>query len=140
MRKVPYTDMEIYQDSRVPVMRTMFTGIIKETEFKQSVITIMPDNTAIAIVLNTTVYVLNLKECIPGYKISIDPRTFDPDFREYYKLLDDEYVLFKQETSGMDLNVEECINRTWFSIPNYRLIDSITGLTDYESFQNEYEF
>ena len=138
MRKIPYTDIEIYKDPRVPVMKKILSGIIGKVDFRETIVTIMPDNNAIALCKLTTVFCLNLKECIPGYKIIIDPRTFSDEFVEQFKLEEDEYVSFNQASSGLYLNIDDTNMKYFYNISNYNLIDQIEGLTDYEVFQNEY--
>jgi len=135
MRRVPYSDIQIFSDARIPVMKKILSGIISDLEMKETIVTIMPDNNMIAICKLTTVFVCNLKECIPGYTIYIDPLTFDPEFVEKYKLQEDEYVSFNQNSSSIYLNIVEANNLYFYNINNYRLIDKIEDITSFEDFQ-----
>lgn len=138
MRKIPYTDIEIYSDPRIPVLKNILPGIVGITGMTESIITIMPDNNVIALCKLTTVFCINLKECIPGYKITIDPRTFIQDCIDEYKLKEDEYINFNQATSGLYLNIDDTNMKYFYNINNYPMIDKIEDITSYEVFQNEY--
>lgn len=136
MRKIPYTDIEIYSDPRIPVLKNILPGIVGTTGMYESIITIMPDNNVLALCKLTTVFCLNLKECIPGYKIMIDPRTFE--FAEEFKLKEDEYVSFNQASSGLYLNIDDTNMKYFYNINSYPMIDKIEDIASYEMFQNEY--
>ena len=134
MRKIPYTDIEIYTDSRIPIVRKILGSIISKLDAKETIVTIYPDNNVVALCKLTTVISFNLKECINDCKICIDPRTFDDEYSELYGIKENEYINFNQSTSGLYFNIEDANNKYFYGIINYELIDKIEDITTYESF------
>lgn len=135
MRKIPYTDLEIYQDPRMLVIRKILPTIVSKTDMLQSIVTIMPDNNMIIIDQLSIVLSCNLKECIPGYNMYIDPRSFDENIMEAYKIQEDEYIKFNQNSSSIYLNIDVANQSYFYNINNYRLIDKIEDISSYEDFQ-----
>ena len=135
MRRIPYTDIQIDRDPRIPVVRKILSGIISKLDMQDSVVTVMPDNNMIAICKLTTIFCCNLKECIPGYAIYIDPMTFNDQLIEDYKIQEDEYRLFNQNSSSIYLNIVNANQSYFYNIPNYELIDKVEDITSYDDFQ-----
>lgn len=138
MRKIEYTDIEIYSDSRVPVVKKILSGIISKVDLAQSIVTIMPDNNMIVINQLSIVYACNLKECIPDYTIFIDPRTFDNNYIEDYHIDTDEYIAFNQASSSIYLNISSANQLYFYNLNKYKLIDKIENINDYQDFSDYY--
>lgn len=134
MRRIPYTNIEIYKDDRIPIVRKILSSLISKLEMQDSIVTIMPDNTMIAICRLTTVFTCTLKECTPGFTIYIDPRTFYDEFIESYKILEDEFIAFKQDSSTLYLNIANTNQLYFYNIDKYKLIDKIEDITSFEDF------
>ena len=138
MRKIPYTDIEIYSNSRIPIIRKILGSIISKLDAQETIVTIYPDNNLIAFCKLTTVISFNLKECINDCKIVIDPRTFNEEYTELYKIKEDEYISFNESSAGLYFNLEEANNKYFYNISQYNLIDKIEDITSYEDFNNNY--
>lgn len=135
MRIIPYTDIQIYSDPRLPIVRNILAGLISKTDLKDTYVSVMPDNNMIAICKLTTIYCCNLKECIPGYTIYIDSSSFDPDKVEEYKLSPDEYVAFNQYSSSLYLSIADANQSYFYNLDKYQLIDKIEDITSYDDFK-----
>ena len=136
MRKIEYTDIEIFDDPRIVVAKKVLSGIISKVSLKETIVVIMPDNTMIAINQLSIIYVCNLKECIPGYTIFIDNRTFNDEYIVKYDIQENEYIAFNQSTSGLYLNIADTCNKYYYNINTYSLIDKIEDITSYQYYIN----
>lgn len=136
MRVIPYTNIQIDKDPRVPVVRSILSNMINKTDVEKCIVTVMPDNTMVAICQLTTIFSCNLKECIPGYMIIMDYTTFNDEYVEEYKLDKDEYVLFNQSSTEIYLNIQNAINSYVYNTTNYQLVDKIEDLTSFPDLQS----
>ncbi len=135
MRQIAYSDIVIDKDPRIPVVKKLLSGIISKLDLEETIVTVMPDNTVIGVCKLTTVFVANINECVPGYMMMIDQRTFKDDIIEKYHIEEDEYILFNQEISSLYLNIREANNMYFYNLPKYQLIDKIENIGSYEEFQ-----
>lgn len=136
MRRIPYTDIEIYSDPRMITVRKVLSTLISVENLKSTITILNPDNNLIGLIQLSGIISCNLKECISGYTMIIDPRSFDKEYIDSYKLQEDEYIFFNQSNSSVYLNVVDTSNKYFYNISNYKLIDKIEEITSFEDFQN----
>ena len=136
MRKIPYTDIEIYSDPRMIIVRKILSSLVSAENIKTAITIVNPDNNLISIIQLSVIISCNLKECISDYTMMIDPRSFDKEYINAYNLQEDEYIFFNQASSSVYLNVVDTSVKYFYNFSNYKLIDKIEDITSFEDFQS----
>ena len=137
MRIIPYTNIYIESDSRIAVVKNLLPSIMSKLNMEKTLVIVTENNDMIAICQLTTIFYCKLTECIPGYPIVISPETFNEDFVEAYKLMDDEYVIYDLNRYNIYLDTNTAISyitRFIYNPQSEVLSDKIEDITSYEDF------
>lgn len=122
MRKI--NNLIIESDERLLIVKKLLPSILGKLDIDSSLILVTSSNELFAMVRDTVIFKCDIHECIPGYELYIDPKTFDQEINESCLIGDDEYIVNTDILSIQKLR--ERVGMYYYnkpSKPDYLLID-----------------